>query len=120
MLRDIKNHFEPEKEEENYHKPVIVNHFWSKSYIEYESNCDRNTTLSVEKYLNKIRSYLKGITIDLKPSDARKIQLTIANNFIPTTANGEKCVMHSKSGNIEIVISHKADEVMKGLLINLK
>ena len=53
-LRDIKNIFDHEKEEENYYKPVRVSKFWSNSYIEYESNGDRNKTLSVEEYLNKL------------------------------------------------------------------
>ena len=41
ILRDIKNLFENE-EEEHYYKPVRVCNFWSNSYIEYESNGDRN------------------------------------------------------------------------------
>ena len=57
-LRDIKNLFEHE-EEENYYKPVRVSNCWNNNYIEYESNSNRNKTLSVEKYLNKIRPYLK-------------------------------------------------------------
>ena len=52
--RVIKNVFEHE-EEENSYKPVRENNFRSNNYIEYESNGDRNKTLSVEKYLNKIR-----------------------------------------------------------------
>ena len=43
----ITNLFENE-EEENYYKPVSVSNFWSNNYIEYESNGDRNKTLSVE------------------------------------------------------------------------
>ena len=46
MLRDIKNLFEHEKEEENYYKPVRVSNFWSNNYIKYESNGDENKTLS--------------------------------------------------------------------------
>ena len=38
----------------------------SKSYIEHESNGDRNKTLSIKEYLNKIRPYLKDIINDLK------------------------------------------------------
>ena len=57
MLRDIKDLFEYE-EEENYYKPLRVSNFWSNNYIEYKSSRDRNKTLSVEEYLNKIRSYL--------------------------------------------------------------
>ena len=43
-MRDIKNVFEHEKEE-SYYKPVRVTNFWSKNYIEYESNSDGNKTL---------------------------------------------------------------------------
>ena len=58
ILSDKKNLFEHE-EEEKYYKPVRIHNFWSKNYIECESNGSRNKMLSVEKYLNKIRSYLK-------------------------------------------------------------
>ena len=56
ILPDINNLFE-HKEEENYYKPVRVSNFWSNNYIEYESNGDRNKTLSVEEYLTKISPY---------------------------------------------------------------
>ena len=57
MIRNIKNLFEYEREEENYYKPVRVNNFWSNSYIEYKSNGDENKILSVEEYLDQIRPY---------------------------------------------------------------
>ena len=97
-----------------------MSNFWSNNYIEYESNGDRNKTLSVEEYLNKIRPYLKEIINNLKKSDTWKIQLTIANNFISSIDNDEKCVMHSKSDNIEIMINDEADEVIKELFDSLK
>ena len=81
ILRDIKNLFEHEEEEKNYSKPVRVSNFWSNNYIQYESNGDKNKTLLVEEYLNKISSHLKDIINNLKQSDTWKIQLTIANNF---------------------------------------
>ena len=61
MLRDIKNIFKPEKEEENYYKPVRVNNFYSNNYNEYGSDCNGSKTLSVEEYVNEIRPYLKDI-----------------------------------------------------------
>ena len=61
MLRDIKNIFKPEKEEENYYKLVRVNNFYSNNYIEYGSDCNGSKTLSVEEYVNEIRPYLKDI-----------------------------------------------------------
>ena len=67
--------FQTKKREENYSKPVIVDNLWSNNYIEHESNRDRNKTLSVEEYLNKIRPYLKDIINNLKKSGPWKIQL---------------------------------------------
>ena len=100
ILRDIKNLFEHEKEEENYYKPVRVSNFWSNNYIEYESNGDKNKTLSVKEYLNKISPYLKYIINNLKKSDTWKSQLTIASNFLSSLDNGEECAMHSKSDKL--------------------
>ena len=67
ILRDIKNIFD--HEEENYNKPVRVSNFWNSNYIDYESHGDRNKTLSVEEYPNKIRPYLKDIINNLRKSD---------------------------------------------------
>ena len=52
VIRDNRNL--SEHEEESYYKQVRVGHFWSNNCIEYESNGDRNETLSIEEYLNKL------------------------------------------------------------------
>ena len=75
------NLFESE-EAEDYYKSVRVGNFWNKNYIEYERDGDRNKTLSIEEYFNKIRPYLQNIIYDLKKFDACKTQLTIAIYFI--------------------------------------
>ena len=54
IFRDVRNLFE-NKEEENDYKPVRVSTFWSNNCNEYGSNGNRNKTLSVEEYLDKIR-----------------------------------------------------------------
>ena len=46
-IRNTINLFQHE-EEENYCKPVRVGNFWSNNYLEFESNGDRNKTLSIE------------------------------------------------------------------------
>ena len=51
------------------------------------------------KYLYKSRPNLKDTINNLKKFDARKIQLTMAINFISSTDNDEDRVMHSKSRN---------------------
>ena len=50
----------------------------------------------------------------------RKIQLTIANNFICSMDNNEEQVMHSKSDKIDIMINDEADEAIKELFDTLK
>ena len=120
ILRNIKYLFDHEREEENYYKPVRVSSFWSNNYIEYESNDDRNKTLSVEEYLNKISPYLKDIINNLKKSDTWKMQLTILNNLISFIDNDEERVIHSKSYELEIITNHEADEVIKELFDLLK
>ena len=53
-IKDFKN----DQEEDKYHNPIRVSNFQSNNYIEYESNGDRNKTISFEEYLNKIIPYL--------------------------------------------------------------
>ena len=119
LLRDITNLFE-HVEDVNFYKPVRVNNFWSYNDIEYESNDDRNKTLSVEEYLNKIKLYLKDIINNFKKSETSKIHLTITNNFVSSIDNDGECVMHSKTNNIEILINDEVDEVIKELFDSLK
>ena len=65
IIRDNRNIFELE---EDYYKPARVGNFWCNSYIEYRNKGNRKT-LSVEEYLNEIKSYLKDTMNDLKRSD---------------------------------------------------
>ena len=58
---------------------------------------------------------------DLKQPDTWKIQLTITINFISSKDDhDEECVIHSKSDNIESMISDEADEVIRKLFNSLK
>ena len=70
MLRNIRNIFKDEKAD--YYKPVRINNFWNNNYIEYKTKGDRKT-LSVKKYLHKIRPYLKDIMNNLQKYDIWKV-----------------------------------------------
>ena len=48
ILRNIRNLFENEEKNKNYYKPVRISIFSSNNYIEYETNSDKNKTLSVK------------------------------------------------------------------------
>ena len=111
IFRDIRNLFD--HEEKNCYKPARVSNFWSNNYVEYESKGDRNKTLSVNEYLNRIRTYLKDTINNPKKSDTWKTLLIIAINFISFEDREEECVVHSESDNIEITINGRADEVLK-------
>ena len=120
ILRDIRNLFGYEEELENHYKPVTMGNFWCNYYIEHERKGNINKTISVEKYINKIRSYLKDIMNKLNTLNKWKIQLIIAINFIFSKDNDEEHVRHSKSDNIEIMINDKANEVIKELFKLMK
>ena len=93
---------------------------WSNNYTEYESNGDRNKTLSVEEYFNKISPYLKEYINNLKKSDTWKIERTIESSLISSKDNDKKHVMHSKSDNIKIMITNEAGELINKLFDLLK
>ena len=71
MIRNIRIPFE--SEEEDYYKSVRTGNAFSKNYIEYEGEGDKNKTLSVAEYLSKIRPYLSKMINDLKMQDGWKI-----------------------------------------------
>ena len=79
IIRDIKTLF---GQEDYCYKATGVGSFWNYNSVEYDGNSDRNTNLSVKKYLDKIKPYLRDIIVDLPKSGMRKVQLTIAINFI--------------------------------------
>ena len=77
-LRDRRTLFEPE---EHYYGPVRISNAFDDDFIQYENNGDKDKTLSIKEYLDKIIPYLSDMINDLKTQDEWKIQLTIAINF---------------------------------------
>ena len=84
----------------------------NNNHIKYKSNGDKNSNLSLDKYLNKIKPYLTDIIINLQSSDTWKIQLTIAINFTSSKDTEEECIMHSTSDNIKFTPYNDANEVV--------
>ena len=54
------------KKKKHYYKPVKVGIFYNYNYITYESNGDRNVTLSVKEYRDEIKPYWKDQIISKK------------------------------------------------------
>ena len=114
LIKGIRPLFE---QEEDYYKPERVNNFWNNNYIEYQKMV---INLSLNEYLNKIEPYLKNIIIGLQISDAWKIQLTNAINFISSKDAEEEHVMHSTNNNIEFEHYSDANEVIDELFKSLR
>ena len=66
LLRDIRTLYELK---DDYYEPVRVGNFWSSNYDEYESNGDKNKTISIEEYLTKYKPYLRVMVNYLQRSD---------------------------------------------------
>ena len=107
IIKDIRNLFKL-KQELNY------------TAIKDESNGDRNKTLLVEEYLNKITPCLKDSINNIKKTDTWKVQLTIASNFISSMDNDKERVMNLKSDNIEMMMNDKTDEIIEEPFDSLK
>ena len=76
-------------------------------------NIISNTKVKVK--FDEIKPYLKDIINILEESDAWKIQLIIAINFISSKDSDVMSVMHSKHDNIEIMKYDRADKVIEEL-----
>ena len=60
-----------------------------------------------------IRQYLSDIISDHKTKGEWKIQLTMEVNFISSKDSNQTRTMHTKSGNIEIMIGNETDEIIE-------
>ena len=59
--------------------PIVKVESNNEKYIEYKSG--KNEELTIEKYLESIRPYLRDMMDDLKTSAEWKIQMTIKIDF---------------------------------------
>ena len=121
-IRDIENLF-GEVNEEDYYKPVKTKGAFNNNYIEYESKGDKDKNLSLEKWLDMIRPYLrdminnyKALLGDDQSYGESKIQLTMKINLISSLDTGEIRTMDSNSKNIEILMGGEIDDIIDELL----
>ena len=105
---------------EDYYEPIKVNTAFNNNYIKYESKGDKNKILTLNEYLDMIRSYLVDMVNDHKNKGKWKIQLMPAINFIFSKPDSDETrIMHTKSNNIEIMIGIDINEVIEELFKSL-
>ena len=114
-IKDMRGLFDLSADRD-YYKPVIINGAFSNNNIQHESKGNNDKIVTVDKYLDIIRPYLRDIINDHKIKSEWKIQLTIAINFISSKADSsETRIMHAKSDNVEIMIRSNTDEIVEEL-----
>ena len=101
--------------DEDYYKPIKTKSAFKGNYIEYESKGVKDKNLSPKEYLDIIEPYLGDMINDHKTRREWKIQLTTQINFISSKDSEETGTMHTKSSNIEIMMSSETNDIIKKL-----
>ena len=104
-----------ELDEEDYYKPTEVNSAFDSSYILYESKGDKDTRLSIAKYFDIIRLYLRDMIDNHKARGEWKMQLTMRIIFVSFTDANETREMHTKSDTITIMRGVENEDIINEL-----
>ena len=102
----------------DYYKPILVKCGYNNNYIQYESKGDKILTLKV--YLALIEQYSRELINDYKNKGEWKLQLIAEINFISLKPGSDETrVVHTKSGNEEIMTGSDTDEIIEELFESL-
>ena len=105
-----------EVNEEDYYKPTEVKSAFDGNYVLYESREDKDNTLALYEYFDKIKSYLKDMINDYKSKGKKKIQITMRIIFISFIDKNKTQVMHTKSDNVEIMNGTDTSDAINKLI----
>ena len=101
------------------YKPVKVYEAFDGNFVEYQSNGNKDKSISIERYLRIITEYLKKMIDSKKKSGEWKTQLIMKIIFISSRNFIGSRDMCSKSDNIEIMIWGNSNEIIKNLFDSL-
>ena len=128
-IRDIKSLF---SDADDYYKPILVKTAFKEDkedksgynmgYKLYESRGDKGKTLSAEKYLDRIKPYLRHLINDHKTTESGdwKIQLNMHASFISSNDTGETHNINILSDNENIMWGYETDGIINNLFISFK
>ena len=68
--------------EKDYYKLVRVRNFWNNNFIKYESNGDKDKTLSIKIYFDETKPYLKDIRNSLQKSETQQLMLLLIKALV--------------------------------------
>ena len=97
--------------------PILVKSSFKEGYKEYESRGDKDKTLSIEQYLNKIIACLKELINNHKAikkgSNEQKTQLNICIKFVSLKNAEDIRTFYVWSKNGEIRPGNGTDDIVK-------
>ena len=109
-----------EIDENDYYKPILVKSFHKEGYKEYESRGDKNKSLSIEEYLNKIIPYLKELINNHKAiengSREWKIQLNANIENVSLDDGMDIRTFYIWSKNEETRLGNETDDIVESLI----
>ena len=97
------------------YKPIKISGAFSDNFVEYQSNGNRDRSISIARYLNNIREHLRKLIHDQKENGEWKIQLIMKINFISSRNFTESRDMYSKSDNFEVMMGGNTNEIIRNL-----
>ena len=101
------------------YKPVKIYGAFSDNFAKYQCDSKKDKSISIKKYLGKIREHLRRMINDKKKIGEWKIQLTIKTNFISSKDFMDVRDMFSKSDNVEIMMGYDTNEIIEKLFESL-
>ena len=102
LLEGKKIGFKPKKKskpKKDVYKQIKISGAFCDNFVEYQSNGNRDKSISIARYLNNIREHLRKLIDSKKRNGGWKIQLIMKINFISSRNFIESRDMYSKSDN---------------------
>ena len=113
----LKNIAKIKKIKKDVYKPIKISGAFSGNYVEYKSDSKKYKSISMKKYLNKIREHFRRMINGKRKNGEWKIQLIIKINFISSKNFNDVRNMYIKSYNVEIVMGFDLMKSLKNFLI---
>ena len=103
-----------------YYKPIEVKSSFKGNYVKYESNGDKDRSLSIIFYFSKVELFLYDLIDFYKTIGEWKIQLSMHVNFITDNNDDKGLILHTKSDNVEIMWGIDTKTIVTKLFDTLK
>ena len=103
-----------------YYKPIEIKSSFKGNYVRYESNGDKDHSLTITFYFLKVKPFLYDLIDFCKAIGEWKIQLSMQANFITDNNDDKGLILHTKSDNVEIMRGIDTKTIVTNLFDTLR